>query len=100
MLKCPECDLINPSTALTCDCGYQFTSQGWSTPSAAIPSPPPRPHVSGPSTPSLPPRPHVPGPSTKSLILELGVVYGLIALVVLGFPMFLLITNGWIGIKA
>jgi hypothetical protein len=26
-MKCPKCDLINPATALRCDCGYDFLSK-------------------------------------------------------------------------
>jgi hypothetical protein len=32
MPRCPQCHLINPSTALACDCGHQFTDPDTSTP--------------------------------------------------------------------
>lgn len=28
MLTCPNCKLVSPSEALTCDCGYDFVAQG------------------------------------------------------------------------
>lgn len=27
ILRCPNCNLINPDSALRCDCGYDFPSQ-------------------------------------------------------------------------
>ena len=32
MPRCPQCHLINPSMALACDCGHQFTGPDTSTP--------------------------------------------------------------------
>jgi predicted phage tail protein len=34
--RCPECNLINPGTATTCDCGWSFVEQSKGAPPANL----------------------------------------------------------------